>query len=56
MKNRAIFIEFRMCDFHWGKYFLNMIVGKDSESKEDHQISECKKEFDYVSIKNSPGH
>ena len=32
MKNRAIFIEFRMCNFHWGKYCLKMIVGSDSES------------------------
>ena len=32
MKNRAIFIEFRMCNFHLGKYCLNMIVGSDSES------------------------
>ena len=32
MKNRAIFIEFRMCNFHWGKYFLNMIVGPESEA------------------------
>ena len=31
MKNRAIFIEFRMCYFQWGKYILNMIVGSDSE-------------------------
>ena len=34
MKNTAtcIFIEFRMCNFHWGKYFLNKIVGSDSEA------------------------
>ena len=31
MKNKAIFIEFRMCNFHWGKYWLKMIVGSDSE-------------------------
>ncbi len=30
MKNGAIFIEFRMCNFHLEKYCLNMIVGSDS--------------------------
>ena len=25
-------LEFRMCNFHWGKYFLQMIVGLDSEA------------------------
>ncbi len=30
MKNRAIFIEFRMCNFYWGNDFLNMIVWLDS--------------------------
>ncbi len=28
MMNRAIFI-FRMCNFHWWMYFLNMIVDTD---------------------------
>ena len=32
MKSRAIFIEFRMCDFHRGKNSLNMIVGSESEA------------------------
>ena len=32
MKERAIFIEIRMCDFHRGNYFLNFILGSDSES------------------------
>ena len=32
MKNRAIFIEFLLRNFHWGKYFLNMIVWLDSEA------------------------
>ena len=32
MKNRAIFIKFRMCNFHLGKYCLKMIVGSDSEA------------------------
>jgi len=32
MKNRAIFIEFCMCNFHLGKYCLNIIVGSDSEA------------------------
>ena len=33
MKNRAIFIEFRMYIFHGGNYCLYMIVGSDSEAK-----------------------
>ena len=32
MKNSAIFIEFRMCNFHLRKYCLKMIVGSDSEA------------------------
>ena len=32
MKNKAIFIEYRMCNIHWGKYCLNMIVGSDCEA------------------------
>ena len=43
MKNRAIYIEFHMGNLHWGKYFLNRIVGSvDSDSEPTFM---CKKYF-----------
>ena len=32
LKHRSVFIEYRKCNFHWGKYFLKMIVESDSET------------------------